>query len=339
MLNKFTPKQTQCSPTTRSNLASKFVKETLFNRQNGSIRMLSSSKVVSQTSGSSATTTTTNPIHLPKFNNLLLTSPCEHVISIELHKPQAKNAFCLNTAKELIEALNSCDSNQQVRCVILSGSGSDFTSGVDLKSFMAVYAQLQDTEDVAKRAKLLRNVIEQFQAPFKRLDSFSKPVICLMHGLSIGLAMELAACSDIRYCTTNAKLAIREVMIGIAADVGSLQLLPRLMSNQSLLNELIFTGRYLEPSEALDLGFVSRICDSKELAMNEAIETARNISQRSPVAVQGSKVNLRFSRNKSLADGLDYNAVWNMAMMQGGDVVKAVAAIMSRDDDVRFDDF
>lgn len=250
-----------------------------------------------------------------------------------------KNAFCLDTAKELIDALNSCDLNPLVRCVILSGKGSDFTSGVDLKSFMSVYAQLQEIEDVAKRAKLLRNVIEQFQAPFKRLDSLSKPVICVLHGLCVGLAMELAACSDIRYCSQDARLAIREVMIGIAADVGSLQVLPRLMSNQSLLNELIYTGRYLEPSEAIGLGFASRSCANKELAMNEAIETASVISQRSPVAVQGSKVNLRFSRNKSLTDGLDYNAVWNMAMMQGEDVVKAIGAIMSRDKDVKFDDF
>lgn len=288
-------------------------------------------------SDSRQTNSATRP--LPKFNNLLITSPCEHVVAIELHKPQVKNAFCLNTAKDLVDALDSLESNSSVRCIILSGNGSDFTSGVDLKSFMGVYGQLQEIEDVAKRAKLLHNIIKQFQAPFRRLSSFSKAIICVMHGLSIGLAMELAACSDIRYCSKNTKLAIREVMIGIAADVGSLQLLPRLASNQSMLNELIYTGKFFGPSEALELGFISRICDNKDSAVEAAMETARTIASRSPVAVQGSKVNLRFSRYKTLEDGLDYNAVWNMAMMQGEDVVKAVGAIMTRDEDVKFGDF
>lgn len=273
------------------------------------------------------------------YKTILLTKPSEHVSAIQLNRPKTRNAFGLDTASEFSNAFSKLEADSSTRCVVLSGNGPDFTSGVDLKSFMGVYAKLQETEDIAHRAKLLKNTIEKFQAPFKQMYSFSKPIICIPHGLCLGLGIELAACSDIRYCTRDTKMAIREVLIGIAADVGSLQLMPRLVANQSLLNELLFTGRYLEPEEALNLGFVSRICDSKETAMADGLKLAETIAKRSPVAVQGSKKNMRFSHDKPFLVGLDYNAVWNAAMMQGSDVVKAIGAILSKDDEAKFDDF
>jgi len=262
----------------------------------------------------------------------------DKIAHVELNSPKTKNAFSLETASELIKVFDSLESDSSVRCVILSGNGPDFTSGVDIKSFMGLYQKLQETDDIAHRAKLLRVTVERFQAPFKRIYRFEKPIICVQHGLCLGLGMELSACSDIRYCSRDVRMAIREVMIGIAADVGSLQLLPHLTSNQSLLSELIFTGRYLTPDEALKLGFVSHIGETKEETLEKAMDLAETIASRSPVAVQGSKKNLQFSRDKPFHVGLDYNAVWNAAMMQGEDLVKAIGAIVSKDDNVEYED-
>lgn len=258
---------------------------------------------------------------------------------LELNKPKSKNAFGFDSALELIEALQVVEDDPTVRCLVLSGNGPNFTSGVDLKSFMTVYAQLQETQDSAHRAKLLRKTVERFQAPFKAMHAFSKPIIAVAHGLCYGLGMELAACCDIRYCSQDTRFSIREVLIGIAADVGSLQLMPRLTSNQSLLKELIYTGRDLDMDEVTQLGFVSKIFPTKEEALAAALQTAKTIAARSPLAVQGSKQNLRFSEDKPFMVGLDYNAVWNMAMMQGGDVEKAITAILSRTEQVNYDDF
>ena len=261
--------------------------------------------------------------------------------SIELNRPKSKNSFSLESAGEFVELFKMLEHDSTVRCVVLSGHGPDFTSGVDIKSFLHIHGQLQETEDVARRAKLLHEHVEKFQAPFKVMHSFSKPIICVHHGLALGLAMELAACCDIRYCSKDAKMAIREVLIGIAADVGSLQLMPRLASNQSLLHELAYTGRFMTADEALELGFVSRILDTKEAAMAAALELATTISKRSPLAVQGTKKNLQFSRDKSFLVGLEYNAVWNAAMLQGGDVAKAIGGILSKqnEDEIEYDDF
>lgn len=263
----------------------------------------------------------------------------KHVAHLELNKPKSKNAFGFDSACELIEALRVVEEDPTVRCVILSGHGADFTSGVDLKSFMTVYAKLQETEDRAHRAKVLRQTVERFQAPFKAMHAFGKPIICVVHGVCYGLGMELAACSDIRYCTQDTRFSIREVLIGIAADVGSLQLMPKLTANQSLLRELIYTGRDISLDEIKELGFVSNISSTKEDALAAAMKTAKTIASRSPLAVQGSKHNLTFSEDKPFLVGLEFNAIWNMAMMQGGDVEKAITALLSRTEGVEYENF
>lgn len=268
-----------------------------------------------------------------------ISRPTINVAHIELNRPKVKNAFSLEVAKEFIQALDKLEDDKSTRCIVLSGFGPDLTSGVDLRSFMGLYNQLQEVEDHARKAKLLLSFVEQFQAPFKRMFEFGKPIICVIHGTCYGLGIEMAACSDIRYCSKDAKIAIREVLIGIAADVGSLQELPRLVANQSLLRELIYTGRELTIDEASNIGLVSCVCDTKDLTIEAAIKTASVIAERSPVAVQGSKRNLRFSRDKPFLVGLDYNAVWNMTMMQSGDVNKAIEAILQRSSEVDYDPY
>lgn len=274
-----------------------------------------------------------------QFKHILLTKPEKFIAHLELNSPKSKNAFSLETAKELIEICELIDQDASVRCAILSGTGNDFTSGVDVKSFMGLYQQLNELEDSSRKAKLLHNCIKLFQEPFKRMKKLSKPIICVSHGLCFGLGMELAACCDIRYCSKDTKFAIREVLIGIAADVGSLQLMPTLVSNQSLLRELIYTGRNMTIEEVSRLNFVSHVSDTKDDALIEAFKTAKLISAKSPVAVQGSKQNLEFSHMKPFDVGLDYNAVWNMSMLQSGDVAKAISAIISKSEQVEFDDY
>lgn len=270
---------------------------------------------------------------------LSLSKPHEHVVHIELNNPKARNALSLEAAQELLRALDHLDEDASIRCVLLSGSGPHFTSGVDVKSFMGVYAQLQETEDIARRARLLHKVIETFQAPFKRMYLFGKPIVCTLHGYCYGLGVELAACSDIRYCSADLRLGPREVLIGIAADVGSLQEMPRLVSNQSLLRELLYTGRDASADESLGLGFVSKVLADKQAAAEAALDLAIQVAKRSPVAVQGTKRNLRASRDRSFLEGLDYNAVWNMSMMQSADLAKAIEAILTRSEQVDYDDF
>lgn len=275
-----------------------------------------------------------------KVNEIIVAKPLEHVAHVQISNQKAKNALSLGGAKQLSNEFKKLEDDANVRCVILSGDGPDFTSGVELKNFSMAYQKLQSIEDPGRKAKSLLRIIKAYQEPFKVMsDNVSKPIICCIHGLCFGLGMELAACSDIRFAAKDATMSVREVLISIAADVGSLQKLPKLFSNQSLLREYIYSGNDIPAEVARELGFVGRVFDNKDKTIEAAMSLAESIASKSPIAVQGSKVNLRFSENKSFKDGLDYNAVWNMSMLQSEDVLKSVMAILSKGDKVKFDDY
>ena len=118
--------------------------------------------------------------------------------------------------------------------------------------------------------------------------------------------------------------------MGLAADMGTLQRLPRVIGSQSLVNELCLTARKMKSDEAEKSGLVSSIFNNKEEMMTEAFSMAANIAAKSPVAVQGTKMNLVYSREHSVAEGLDHVARWNMTMIQSEDVMKAGKAAMDR---------
>jgi delta(3,5)-delta(2,4)-dienoyl-CoA isomerase len=131
-------------------------------------------------------------------------------------------------------------------------------------------------------------------------------VICVLHGASIGIAIDLSSACDIRLATQDTKMSIKEVDIGIAADVGTLQRFPRVVGNDSWTRELAFSGRFFSAQEALKHGFVSDVFETKEKAMGKAMEIAKVIAAKSPVAVQGTKTLLDYSRDHSVREGLLY---------------------------------
>lgn len=103
----------------------------------------------------------------------------------------------------------------------------------------------------------------------------------------------------------------------MAADVGGLQRFPKLIGNDSLCRELCFSGRKMSSEEARSAGLVSRVLDSKDLMMKEALELANTIAEKSPIATMGAKRFLNYSRDHSVEDSLDYALTWNMTMLQG----------------------
>nr|XP_029536585.1 delta(3,5)-Delta(2,4)-dienoyl-CoA isomerase, mitochondrial-like [Oncorhynchus nerka] len=126
------------------------------------------------------------------------------------------------------------------------------------------------------------------------------------------------------------ELVLEEVDIGLAADVGTLQRLPKVIGSSSLVNELALTVKKMYADEAKESGLVSRVFPDKEVMMAGALEMAGEIAGRSPVAVQGTKVNLIYSRDHSVAEGLNYMATWNMSMLQTEDVMKSAVASMEK---------
>lgn len=244
----------------------------------------------------------------------------------------------------------STDSN--TRAIILSGAGSRaFTAGLDVTAastsspispgyFSSANSQdstVSVTPDSARIATRLRTYILSFQSCISALANCSKPLLCALHGYAYGLAIDIASCADVRICTKDTKFSVKEVDIGLAADIGTLTRLVKVVGSGSWVKDVCLSAREFGGEEAGRVGFCSWVGSGgkdgeregdtgKEEMMAEAFRWASLVSQKSPVAVQGTKEILDFSRDRSVEDGLKYTAAWNAAMLQTSDVERAMKA-------------
>ncbi|KAL2855364.1 ClpP/crotonase-like domain-containing protein [Aspergillus pseudoustus] len=256
-----------------------------------------------------------------------VTFPQEYVVQVEINRAAQLNAFFEAMWVELSQIINKLSHDPNVRAVIISGAGDKaFTAGLDVKAASGGILADSDGTSVepARKAVQLRRHIAEFQDCITAIEKCEKPVIVVMHGFSLGLAIDLSSCADVRFAAKDAKFAVKEVDIGLAADIGTLSRLPKIVGNFGWVKEVSLTARIFGAEEALRVGFVSRVFDTKSDAIKGAIELAALIASKSPVAVQGTKEVLNFSRDHTVQDGLRYTAVWNSAALQTKDVSDAL---------------
>ncbi|XP_051254615.1 delta(3,5)-Delta(2,4)-dienoyl-CoA isomerase, mitochondrial isoform X2 [Dicentrarchus labrax] len=265
----------------------------------------------------------------PPYTTLAISHPAEFVTHVELHRPKKLNAMNKAFWSEMVDCFNEIAGNPECRVVVVSGAGKIFTAGIDLMDMASDILQ-PEGDDTARVSWNLRKIITKYQETFSVIEKCPKPVVVAVHGSCIGGGVDLITACDIRLCTQDTWFQVKEVDIGLAADVGTLQRLPKVIGSSSLVNELALTARKLYADEAKSSGLVSRVFTDKEAMMAGALEIAGEIAARSPVAVQGTKINLIYARDHSVAEGLDYMANWNMSMLQTQDVMKSAQAAMEK---------
>jgi len=257
--------------------------------------------------------------------------PSTYVAHVELNRPEKKNALNSKLWAEIGECFNEMNTNPDCRAIVLSGAGNTFCAGIDLQDLIKTGSLVQDTElDTARKAFRLRAVIRRYQESLTALEKCQKPVIVAVQGGCIGGATSLVSAADILYASADAFFQIKEVELGLAADVGVLQRWTKVVSNQSLYRELVYTARPFSADEALRLGLISRVFLDKNELIAGALRLAETIASKTPVAVQGSKVQMNYARDHKVDDALEYMATWNMAMLQSEDIFKAAMAVASK---------
>jgi enoyl-CoA hydratase len=251
----------------------------------------------------------------------------DKVAQVVIDRPEKINAMNADFWAEIIDVFRWVDDTDEVRVVVLSGAGPHFSSGIDLQLLAQVGAQLG--KDVGRNAEQLRRKILSLQASFNAVDHCRKPVIAAIQGYCLGGAIDLISACDMRYCSADARFSIKEIDMGMAADVGTLQRLPRIIGD-GMMRELAYTGRTLDGAEAQAIGLVNRVYESPEALTEGVNELARQIAEKSPLAIRGTKEMIRYMRDHRVDDGLEYIATWNAAMLQAADLRVAVAAHMAR---------
>ncbi|KAL4894947.1 ClpP/crotonase-like domain-containing protein [Aspergillus ambiguus] len=251
--------------------------------------------------------------------------PQEYVAHVEINRADKMNAFFEAMWVELGQLFNQLSYDSSVRAIVLSGAGDKaFTAGLDVKAASQGTLNDSSSTDAARKAVALRRHITPFQDCITAVEKCEKPVIVAMHGFSLGLAIDLSTACDVRLCTRDVKFAVKEVDIGLAADIGTLSRLPKVVGNFGWVKEVSLTARIFGAEEALRVGFVSSVHDTKAAAIQKAIELGALMATKSPVAVQGTKEILNWSRDHTVQDGLRYTTVWNSAALQTKDVSAAL---------------
>ncbi|WPB79352.1 crotonase/enoyl-CoA hydratase family protein [Archangium violaceum] len=252
------------------------------------------------------------------------------IAELVLIGPGKGNALGPDFWREMPEALRALDADDSVRVILLRGDGANFTYGLDLMAMTDSLGPLILGEGnlALERTKLLQ-LIEKMQAATEGLARSRKPVLAAVHGWCIGGGMDLIAACDFRYCSREAKFSLREVRVGITADLGALQRLPRIIGEGNA-RELAYTGGDVDADRALQMGLVNQVFATPEELLAAARATARKIADNPPLVVQGAKQVMEYCADKSVADGLRYVAVWNSAFLQSHDLAEAFAAFAER---------
>ena len=215
------------------------------------------------------------------------------VAHLRLNRPDALNTMTPDFWRELPELLDEIDRNASARVVVLSSTGRHFSAGMDL----AVFTGGSD--------------------------------LLTVQGGCIGGAVDLVCAADMRYATADSFFCVQEINIGMTADVGTLQRLPKLIP-EGVARELAYTGDRMPAERAKDVGLVNEVFADHDALIEGVLDIAARIAAHSPLAVWGTKEVVNFARDHTVADSLRYMAAWQSGMFQPGDMMEEFAAKAER---------
>lgn len=270
------------------------------------------------------------------FTRLKVSTASPGVLHCELDRPKKLNSFDNTFWYEIRDCFSLIDRDDTVRAVLLSGSGRAFTAGLDIFGTNPYLGdsgdgeEEEEEEDPARKGLRIRNTGKEWQASFTNIAECSKPVVACVHGACIGAGIEMISACDVRLCSSDAFFEMAEVDVALAADVGGLQRFPKIVGNDSLVRELALTARRFNSEEALSMGFVSRVLQTRAECMAAGLAVCESVAAKSPLAVLGVKRLLNYSRDHSVRDSLDYALTWNQSAIQSKDMGIAAGAKMTK---------
>ena len=257
----------------------------------------------------------------------------DHVANLVLSRPDELNTMSRDFWVELGHVLEEINNNAEVRVVVMSSTGKHFCAGMDLSAFSNGVDNIPDGKkpDHARIGEAVYRVAKELQGYISTLEKIRVPVIAAIQGGCIGGAVDLVTACDIRLASKDAFFCIQEINIGMAADVGTLQRLPKIIPD-SKMREMAYTGRRMYADEAKETGLVSDTYETQEKMLAAANELAKVIASKSPVAIYGLKAVMNYSRDHSVNEGLEYNALWSGAMLSQKDMTEAITANIEKRD-------
>jgi delta(3,5)-delta(2,4)-dienoyl-CoA isomerase len=253
----------------------------------------------------------------------------EMVQIVRLSRPKV-NAMNKQFFLDMKNCFLQIKTNKNIRSVvIISSNPKIFTAGLDLKDNLGFPGS--NTEiDAARASIIFQAELQLMQDAFTAIEECDKPVIVGINGICIGGGIDLITACDIRFCTKDTLFSVREVDVGLAADLGTLQRLPNVCGNQSWVRDICLTARDFLSKEALEFGLVSKVYENYEELVGACLKIAVLIAAKPPLATFGTKHVLNYSVDHTVKDGLQYMQVWNSVMLNSPDTMNAAMCALSR---------
>lgn len=263
----------------------------------------------------------------PDFTTLTVTLE-NAVARVTLNRPDKANAMNAPMWVELKAAMEWLDETPEARVGIITGAGRFFTAGIDLAMLGAMKDEVADGCDGRRGEKLRRQILD-IQDTVTSVERCRKPVIAAVNGPCVGGGIDLITACDMRYAADDAWFSVKEVDMGLAADVGTLQRLPKIVG-EGMARELAYTARKVTAAEAEAMQLINRRFATVQALTDGVAAIAAEIASKSPLAIRGTKEMITYVRDHPVADGLNYIATWNAAMLLSDDLTEAMTAFFEK---------
>lgn len=251
-----------------------------------------------------------------------------HIANVVINRPEKANSLHEPAWDEMKQIFEDLHENPEARVIILAGDGKNFCAGIDLETLMNLQRYGSISCEGRKREQL-RKFIFKLQNCITAIEKCRKPVMAAIHGACVGGAVDIVTACDMRYCTGDAYFSIKEIDLGLVADIGTLQRLPKILQ-PGIVAEMAYTGRKVMGQEAQTIGLVNRAFANQNEMMKEVQGIAATIASKSPLSIRGTKEILLYSRDHTVADSLNYMTAWNASMLLSDDLMEAFAAAMQK---------
>ena len=257
------------------------------------------------------------------MNDFFTLATQDGIAHLQLNRPERLNTMSPPFFPALRDAVRALGDAGTTRVLVISSTGKHFCAGMALDVFGTGDALLSTATPRARLAfqESLRKLMDCFSA----LDEARFPVICAIQGACVGGALDLATACDIRVCSADAFFAVQEITIGMAADLGVLQRLPKIVP-EGVAREMAYTGERLNAARALAVGLVNAVLPDAAAALDHAMTLARSIATKSPLAVAGSKLALNHARDHPTASALQQMTLLQSAIFDTEEMGVAIAA-------------
>ncbi len=245
------------------------------------------------------------------------------VAHIRLNRPEALNTMVPAFWAELPRLIGELSDSGEVRAIVISSTGKHFSAGMDLSVFTS--SGLSMDGEPGRRNATFMLLVKRLQQSFTALEQARVPVLVAIQGGCIGGAVDMVCAADMRYATADAYFQVQETNIGMTADVGTLQRLPKLIPD-GVARELVYTGRRMSAARAADVGLVNEVFEDHDALVAGVLEIAAEIASKSPLTIWGAKEALVYARDHGVSDALHQISLWQTGAFQPADMMESFGA-------------